>query len=130
MQTTFEQEQTILWSLLHEPGDALARLIFEQRGIAALADFKRKSSSESSCGFLIEMRLRSLKELFAGMQDRSFHPMHQSFLKDFQTSIHTIRICSGSQGMFRFSNRRQLQSLVLANLVMLDFRTQLDWWQN
>ncbi|MEN9854561.1 MAG: hypothetical protein RLZ30_670 [Actinomycetota bacterium] len=40
MQTTFEQEQIILWSLLHEPGDALARLIFEQRGIAALADFR------------------------------------------------------------------------------------------
>lgn len=40
MQTTYEQEQTVLWSLLHEPGDALAREIFEKRGIAALADFR------------------------------------------------------------------------------------------
>ena len=44
MQTTFEQEQTILWSLLHEPGDALARLIFDQRGIQAIADFKEKGA--------------------------------------------------------------------------------------
>ncbi len=40
MQTTYEQEQTVLWSLLHEPGDALAREIFDNRGIAALADFR------------------------------------------------------------------------------------------
>lgn len=40
MQTTYEQEQTILWSLLHEPGDALARQIFDLRGIAALDDFR------------------------------------------------------------------------------------------
>ena len=40
MQTTIEQEKTILWSLLHEPGDALARLIFEKRGISALADYQ------------------------------------------------------------------------------------------
>ncbi len=46
MQTTFEQEQTILWSLLHEPGDALARLIFEQRGIAALADYRSGTATK------------------------------------------------------------------------------------
>jgi DNA processing protein len=40
MQTTFEQEQIILWSLLHEPGDALARKVFDERGIEALDDFR------------------------------------------------------------------------------------------
>jgi hypothetical protein len=44
MQTTFEQEQTILWSLLQEPGDALARLIFEERGITALSDYRSGSA--------------------------------------------------------------------------------------
>lgn len=39
MQTTKEQEQLIHWSMLHEPGDGLARSIFEQRGIQALSDF-------------------------------------------------------------------------------------------
>jgi DNA processing protein len=40
MQTTFEQEQLILWSLLHEPGDSVARAVFDARGIAAIQDFK------------------------------------------------------------------------------------------
>ena len=40
MQTTKEQEQTIHWSLLHEPGDSVARQIFDQRGVAALDDFE------------------------------------------------------------------------------------------
>lgn len=40
MQTSIEQEQTILWSLLHEPGDSLARHIFDTRGIQALEDFR------------------------------------------------------------------------------------------
>lgn len=45
MQTSFEQEQTILWSLLHEPGDSLARTIFDERGIEALEDFKSGKAS-------------------------------------------------------------------------------------
>ena len=40
MQTSTEQEQTILWSLLHEPGDSLARAVFDKRGIEALEDFR------------------------------------------------------------------------------------------
>ena len=46
MQTTKEQEDTILWSLLHEPGDALARLIFSSRGTAALADYRDGSAKD------------------------------------------------------------------------------------
>jgi DNA processing protein len=34
------QHQTILWSMLHEPGDALARTIFDLRGTGAIEDFK------------------------------------------------------------------------------------------
>ena len=40
MQTTKEQEQIIHWSMLHEPGDAVAREVFNQRGTQALADFE------------------------------------------------------------------------------------------
>jgi DNA processing protein len=35
-----EKEATILWSLLSEPGDQLAHLIFAHRGTAAISDFK------------------------------------------------------------------------------------------
>jgi DNA processing protein len=35
-----EKEATILWSLLSEPGDQLAHLIFAHRGPAAISDFK------------------------------------------------------------------------------------------
>lgn len=41
MQTTKEQEQTILWSMLHEPGDGLARALFDLRGVKLLEDFER-----------------------------------------------------------------------------------------
>ena len=34
------QHQLILWSMLHEPGDALAHKVFELRGIEALDDFR------------------------------------------------------------------------------------------
>ncbi len=40
MQLTNDQEKTILWSMLHEPGDSLAREIFEARGPKALEDFR------------------------------------------------------------------------------------------
>jgi len=40
MQTTYEQERTIHWSLLHEPGDAAAWAVYEIRGIKALDDFE------------------------------------------------------------------------------------------
>ena len=40
MQNTSEQERIIQWSLLHEPGDGLAREIYNLRGIAALEDFE------------------------------------------------------------------------------------------
>ena len=46
MQTTFEQEQTILWSLLHEPGDSAARAVFDARGIAAIEDFKADRAAQ------------------------------------------------------------------------------------
>jgi DNA processing protein len=35
-----EKEATILWSLLSEPGDQLAHLVFANRGPAAISDFK------------------------------------------------------------------------------------------
>ncbi|MEY4961609.1 MAG: hypothetical protein RLZZ249_306 [Actinomycetota bacterium] len=34
------QHELILWSMLHEPGDALAHKIYELRGVAALEDFR------------------------------------------------------------------------------------------
>ncbi len=34
------QHQLVLWSMLHEPGDALAHKVFELRGIEALDDFR------------------------------------------------------------------------------------------
>lgn len=34
------QHQLILWSMLHEPGDALAHKVFELRGVGALDDFR------------------------------------------------------------------------------------------
>ncbi len=34
------QHQLILWSMLHEPGDALARTVFALRGVEALDDFR------------------------------------------------------------------------------------------
>ena len=40
MQTTKEQEQIIHWSMLHEPGDGLARQIFDLRSTQALEDFQ------------------------------------------------------------------------------------------
>lgn len=40
MQLTFEQEATIAYSALSEPGDALAYLIFEQNGPEAIEQFK------------------------------------------------------------------------------------------
>jgi hypothetical protein len=40
MQLTNDQEKTILWSMLHEPGDSLAREVFEARGPKALEDFR------------------------------------------------------------------------------------------
>lgn len=40
MQTTKEQEQIIHWSMLHEPGDGLARQIFDLRSTQALEDFE------------------------------------------------------------------------------------------
>lgn len=40
MQTTKEQEQIIHWSMLHEPGDGLARQIFDLRSTKALEDFQ------------------------------------------------------------------------------------------
>lgn len=41
MQTTKEQEKIIHWSMLHEPGDGLARQIFDARGTGALEDFQK-----------------------------------------------------------------------------------------
>lgn len=40
MQLTIEQEATIAYSALSEPGDALAYLIFQQNGAAAIEQFK------------------------------------------------------------------------------------------
>lgn len=40
MQLTRDQELTILWSMLHEPGDALARQIFDARGPRAIDEFQ------------------------------------------------------------------------------------------
>ncbi len=34
------QHQLVLWSMLHEPGDALAHKVFEIRGVEALDDFR------------------------------------------------------------------------------------------
>lgn len=41
MQLTFEQEQIIAYSALSEPGDALAQLIFQLRGPAAIEEYRR-----------------------------------------------------------------------------------------
>lgn len=40
MYLTEQQHQLVLWSMLHEPGDALAHKVFELRGVDALNDFK------------------------------------------------------------------------------------------
>lgn len=40
MQLTMDQELTILWSMLHEPGDSLARQIFDARGPRAIEEFE------------------------------------------------------------------------------------------
>ena len=45
MQLTKDQELTVLWSMLHEPGDGLAREIFDSRGPKAIEDFRTKRCS-------------------------------------------------------------------------------------
>lgn len=40
MQLTSDQELTVLWSMLHEPGDGLARQIFDARGPRAIEEFR------------------------------------------------------------------------------------------
>ena len=46
MQLTKDQELTILWSMLHEPGDGLAREVFDSRGPKAIEDFRRQRASK------------------------------------------------------------------------------------
>lgn len=41
-----DKEDTILWSLLSEPGDQLAHLIFSNRGPAVIADFKSSKAKK------------------------------------------------------------------------------------
>jgi DNA processing protein len=45
MQLTKDQELTVLWSMLHEPGDGLAREIFDSRGPKAIEDFRTQRAS-------------------------------------------------------------------------------------
>ena len=51
MQLTTDQELTVLWSMLHEPGDALAREVFDARGPRAIEDFQtgRAASTWREC---------------------------------------------------------------------------------
>ena len=44
MQLTEDQELTVLWSMLHEPGDGLAREIFDIRGPKAIEDFRAQKA--------------------------------------------------------------------------------------
>ena len=70
MQTTFEQEQLILWSLLHEPGDALARKIFDARGIQALEDFRSGEAKNLWPPLVTEEYASQIPELIERIQLR------------------------------------------------------------
>jgi DNA processing protein len=63
MQTSIEQEQTILWSLLHEPGDALARAVFDRRGVQALEDFRAGKALTRWSEFLDSSHHSQLRDL-------------------------------------------------------------------
>lgn len=73
MQTTYEQEQTILWSLLHEPGDSLARTIFDNRGIAALQDFRSGKALSIWSEFIDSSRHDLLRDLVERIELRLPH---------------------------------------------------------
>ena len=45
MQLTKDQELTVLWSMLHEPGDGVAREIFDSRGPKAIEGFRTQRAS-------------------------------------------------------------------------------------
>ena len=47
MQLTKDQELTVLWSMLHEPGDGLAREIFDSRGPKAIRTLGPKGPAGS-----------------------------------------------------------------------------------
>lgn len=63
MQTSIEQEQIILWSLLHEPGDSLARAVFDRRGIEALEDFRSGKALQIWSDFIESSRHEQLRDM-------------------------------------------------------------------
>lgn len=84
MQTSTEQEQTILWSLLHEPGDSLARAIFDHRGIEALEDF-RSGKAQAIWPELIESSLHS--QLFDLIERISLRLPHRNEVTAIERAI-------------------------------------------
>ena len=70
MQTTKSQEQIILWSMLHEPGDALARELFDQRGTQLIEDFRSGKAQAIWCDLVPQEYAQEVADLIERIELR------------------------------------------------------------